>query len=127
MGNITLEPGARPNMSELNAINWLHSTLGGDIGVLNAVNQHMVQTPDALWRGAYLEIKHVRGNLTTLDKQIRKGLTQTDMGTVLVDITDSSFSNGEATDIALKRLRNKGGGCAIIIRDRDLIAYIAAK
>ena len=124
MGNIILEPGARPNTSELNAVNWLHSTLGGDITVLKRVDIDNVKTPDLLWRGTYLEIKHVGGNIKTLDQQIRKGFHQTNRGTVLVDISTAAFIDDEAINTAIKRSWQTGGGCVIIIRDDKFIAYI---
>ena len=127
VGSIVIEPGAKPNTNELNIVNWLHSTLGGDITVLKKIDMDNVKTPDLLWRGGLLEVKHVSGTLGTLDKQVRTGLSQTNNGGVLIDITGAAFSDSEAISAAINRIDRKSGDYIILIRDNNLIAYIVVK
>ena len=123
----TIHYRVTPNRAELRAIEWLHNNLGGDITVLQPSAVEGQKTPDLLWRGMPLEIKHSLASINAMDKSIQQGLRQTNQGGVLVDISGSLFSDEDAISKAMNRLfrRNRLGGYVIIIRDNNLVGYIS--
>ena len=109
---------------EQRSIDWLHNNLGGDIIVLRPSSFEGQKISDLLWRGKPLELKHVTGNLTSMDKSIQRGLKQTNGGGILLDVTGAKFSDQDATEKAINRLVRKGFGYVIMIRDNNLVSYI---
>ena len=122
-----IEYQVTPNRNELRSIQWLHNNLGGDITVLRPSTVEGDKTPDLLWRGEPLEIKHSLTSINAMDKAIQQGLRQTNQGGVLVDISGSLFVDEDAISKAINRLfrRNRLGGYVIMIRDNNLVGYIS--
>jgi len=60
LGEITLEPGATPEKSELKTAAFF-ANLGYDIKLLKPIDQDHVQSPDILMNGEKWEIKCPRG------------------------------------------------------------------
>ena len=84
-----------------------------------------VKTPDLLWNGKSLEIKHTNTSLSALDKAVRRAKHQTNAGGVLIDITGSPYSDEQAVEQVLYRLNRSGGSYAIVFRNEVLVAYLA--
>ena len=110
---------------EKNAAEWLKSHIGGSIVAVPRAEVDGVKTPDLLWNGKPLEIKHTNSSLSALDKAVRRAKHQTNSGGVLIDITGCLFSDEQAIEQVLYRLNRSGGSYAILFRDEILVAYIA--
>ena len=110
---------------EKSAAEWLKSHIGGSIVAVPRAEVDGVKTPDLLWNGKFLEIKHTATSLSALDKAVRRAKHQTNAGGVLIDITGSPYSNEQAIEQVLYRLGRSGGCYAILFREELLVAYIA--
>ena len=110
---------------ETDAAEWLKRTVGGSIVAVPRAEVDGVKTPDLLWNGKPLEIKHTNSSLSALDKAIRRAKHQTDSGGVLIDITGAMYTNEEAIKQVIYRLNRSGGRFVILLRDEILVAYIS--
>ena len=124
-GTITFEEGAVLNANEQSVVLWLLKHLGGDILILTKVNKDRIRTADLLWRNGLVDIKHVTGNLSSLDKSIQYAMRQTNQNGVIVDITLATFSNEEAISKAAQRLSRSRGNFVLLIRKEVLVAYLS--
>ena len=120
-----IDPHSLLTDRERKAAEWLREHGGGNIIAIPRAEVNFVSTPDLLWDGGSLEIKHTNASLNGLDMALRKAIKQTDKGGILVDITDATFSNDEAIEKTRYRLNRSGGRFAILIRDQMLVAYIS--
>lgn len=126
-GRLILEPNARPNQQELQIGNWVHQNLGGDVIFKARVEIEGVKNPDLEWRGGLVDIKHIIGGLNALDKRIQDAMHQTVRNGVFADISGSDFTDEQAIKTTINRLRRSGGRYVLLIRDNNLVAYIAAQ
>ena len=110
---------------EAEAAQWLKRNIGGSIVAVPRAEIDGIKTPDLLWNGKSLEIKHTHTSLSALDKALRRAKHQTDAGGVLVDITGSTYTDEEAITQTLYRLNRSGGRFAILFRCQKLVAYVS--
>ena len=78
---------------EIEFADWLHSYYGGDIRLLNEINQDKVPTPDYLWNNRLWDLKSVTTEKAA-NSAIRKGLKQIagNPGGVILDYGDTDIS-----------------------------------
>lgn len=76
-GAVIYEDGytIKNHRAEIDFSKWLHRTFGGDIRLLEEVNQDKVSTPDYIWRGKAWDLKTVTTEKSA-DSAIRHGLKQ---------------------------------------------------
>lgn len=120
----TIKYQAQPTANEWQVIHWLHRHLGGDILFLAPSTTFEVKSPDLMWRGGFVDIKHIQGNLNTLGNKIKKAMKQTSYHGVILEVSAMVFSDDEIIQEAQKKLARLNGSYCIIIRDERLIAYI---
>ena len=124
IGSVSFQPGASLSPNEQNAVDWMHDNLGGDITVLARSHVSGVKSPDIEWRGELVDIKHVRGNLNSLDKVVRTAMHQTNNNGAFIDISGAAFSDADAVKTATERLARREGNYVILVRDGVLVGYI---
>ena len=128
-GTVTYVGNAQDTVreKEVVTIDWLHNNIGGNINVLPENNPDGTPNPDLLWNNILVDIKHTSGNLGTLNWHVQKAMGQTNNGGVIIDVTNTRFSNKDVIDTVTNRLRERRGTFALILKDNEIMAYIEEK
>lgn len=107
-GSITIEEGLNTakHIEEINMAEFLHNMFGGDIIVLNEVNQKNVKTADFLWRKKLWDLKTVTTEKAS-DSAIRKGLKQikNKPGGIILDYSNRDVSINNLLEVIDGRMR----------------------
>ena len=111
VGSITYDDGydmAR-HAPEIKTAQWLHDNLGGDIVLLNEINEDKVKTPDFLWKEKYWELKCISSEKAA-DSALRSALKQIheNPGGVILDCENNSLSENQLQKILATRLERSG-------------------
>ncbi len=94
------------HQNEIAIAQWLISSLGGDIVLLNEKNIDNVKTLDFLWRDQYWDLKDV-SSTKAVDNAVRKGLHQIkdNPGGIILDFGKISPSIKDVKRIIESRMR----------------------
>lgn len=113
---------------EINAAQWLHKKLGGDIKLLNESSVDGVKMPDYIWRGKYWELK-TTSTEKAANSAIRKGIKQIaeNPGGIILNY-EADIDLQEALQVIEKRMKgSKQGDIPVdimIIQKEKLIAVL---
>lgn len=90
---------------EIDFAQWLHDTFGGDIYLLNEVNQDKISTPDYIWRGKSWDLK-TTSTEKSANGAIRHGLKQIydNPGGIILDYRGKQIDLMVLDGIICKRL-----------------------
>ena len=107
-GAITYEEGydVDSHQQESTVAKWLHDHFGGDIRLLQEINQDGVKTPDFLWKGKLWELKTPTTEKAA-NHAIRQGLKQIekDPGGIILDYRGRSIDLERLEEVVRKRLQ----------------------
>ena len=117
-GEITYEDGysRSEHKAEIDAAEWLHKTFGGDIMLLQEVNEDKKKTPDLLWGEAFWDLKTLSTEKAA-DTAIRYGLKQIEAnpGGLLLDFVGEHLDLKALTSVISQRLRRSAKSSVDII------------
>lgn len=84
---------------------WLHNTFGGDIHLLEEINQDKVSTPDYVWRGKLWDLK-TTSTERSANGALRHGLKQIyhNPGGIILDYRGKQIDLMVLNEIICKRL-----------------------
>lgn len=123
-GQIRQEQGYDSGLhaDEIRMAKLLHSMFGGDITLLNEVNEHTVKTPDYLWRGKFWDLKTVTTEKSA-DSAIRKGLKQikNNPGGIILDYQNKKISMEELQRVIESRMKRG------FEKDTDIMVVLDSK
>lgn len=127
-GSITYDEGydrAR-HTAEIKTAQWLHDHLGGDIVLLNEVNEDHQKTADYLWRGKLWDLKSTSTEKAA-NSAIRHGIKQIEKnpGGIILDFGDAVPVQETLWDIVTKRMGwypPNGQYDILVIANGELIA-----
>ena len=107
-GTITYAPkyDVERHASEIKTAQWLHDNLGGDIVLLNEINEYKKKTADYLWREKLWDLK-ISSSETSANAALRHGLKQVENnpGGIILDFQDRSFSMQTLRSVIDKRMQ----------------------
>ncbi len=107
-GKITRDEGYNEKIhkNEIAFANWLHSYYGGNIKLLEEVNQDKVQTPDYIWNGKYWDLKSLKSEKGA-NSAVRKGLHQIEAnpGGIFLDYGDKDISFDKLLNVIEERMK----------------------
>lgn len=111
-GKFIIDPGVdvKKRIEDIQMAKWIHSTLGGDIRVLEE-NQEVqgVKNPDYEWRDRFWELKTPEEfTYNAINKRTQAGLRQikTNPGGIIMDLSDHNGSFEDAENAISDRIRN---------------------
>ena len=83
-----------------------------------------IYNPDLLWNNVLVDIKHTAGTIRTLDTRISKAMKQTNRGGVVIDVTGTEITDEAVINTVRRRMGERNGLFAIVLKDGSLLAYI---
>lgn len=123
-GLINKEEGYNSSLhvDEIRMAKLLHNMFGGDITLLNEVNEHAVKTADYLWRGKLWDLKTVTTEKSA-DSAIRKGLKQikNNPGGIILDYRNKKISTEELQKVIESRMKRG------FEKDTDIMVVLDSK
>ena len=127
-GTITFDEGydRALHVNEIKIAQWLHDHLGGDIVLLNEVNEDHQKTADYLWRGKLWDLKSTSTEKAA-NSAIRHGIKQIEKnpGGIILDFGDAVPVQETLWDIVTKRMGwypPNGQYDILVIANGELIA-----
>ena len=107
-GKITYDEGYRKSRhrEEIRVAEWLHSTFGGDIQMLNEKTRFKTKSPDYIWNGKMWDLKTLQ-TVTAIDSALRHGVKQIENnpGGILLNFSDIDLDLSDIAPLILNRLR----------------------
>ena len=104
------------HQAEVSFSKWLHKMFGGDLHLLDEVNQDKVQTPDYVWRGKLWDLKTVSTEKAA-DAAIRHGLKQINEnpGGIFLDYRGREIDLSKLQSVIDSRMRHSKAGSVDIM------------
>lgn len=128
-GTVTYEDGytVKKHRVEIDFSKWLHRTFGGDIRLLEEVNQDKVSTPDYIWRGKAWDLKTVTTEKSA-DSAIRHGLKQIweDPGGIFLDYRGKEIDIAALELVINSRMRHskiRSVDIMVVLDDNTVIVF----
>lgn len=107
-GKITRDKGYNEKIhkNEIDFADWLHNYLGGEIKLLEEVNQDKINTPDFIWNGRFWDLK-TASTEKSANSAIRKGLHQIEAnpGGIFLDFGENDISLDTLLDVIENRMK----------------------
>lgn len=129
VGKIVQEGGYLPELhvAEIRMAERIHSMFGGDITLLNEVNEQSIKTPDYLWRGKLWDLK-TASTEKSADSAIRKGLKQikNNPGGIILDYSGKNISIDELEKVIDNRMKRGITGdtdIMVVLDDKNIKVY----
>ena len=96
----------KSHTDEISFANWLHNVFGGDIRIIQELNQQKVETPDYLWNGKLWDLKTVTTEKAA-NHAVRKGLSQISKnpGGVMLNYKEADVSKEKLIEVIDKRMQ----------------------
>lgn len=93
--------------TEISFSKWLHNTFGGDIRLLEEINQDKISTPDYLWNGKAWDLK-TASTEKSADAAIRHGLRQIkeNPGGIFLDYRGKKIDKAVLESVINSRMRH---------------------
>ena len=129
-GSITYDTGydVRRHAEEIKTAQWLHDNLGGDIVLLNEINETLQKTPDYIWRERLWDLKTISSEKAA-NSAVRHGIKQIEKnpGGIILDFGEQGFSQEKLWEIVSKRMGwyNPQGEYDILVIAKNIL--VAAK